>query len=204
MALDTWMIYAAAVIGLSLMPGPNGLLALTHGALYGRRLTLFTISGGVLGFALLLALSMFGIGAVLGASVQAFTVMKWIGGAYLVWLGIRVWRSPPPNLEPVAQGPRARHGWSLFRQGFSTAVINPKVVLFFAAFLPPFIDPHRNLVTQFAVMAATFAVIEFSVEMEIAWLASSVRAWLQRSGRRFNQICGAMFALFGAGLTLGR
>ena len=203
MALDTWLIYVAAVIGLALMPGPNGLLALTHGALYGRRLTLFTIGGGVLGFALLLALSMFGIGAVLGASVQAFTVMKWIGGAYLVWLGIRVWRSPPPALELAARASRRRHGWSLFRQGFSTAVINPKVVLFFAAFLPPFIDPHRSLVAQFVVMAASFAVIEFSVETMIAWLASSVRGWLQRSGKRFNQVCGATFALFGAALTLG-
>src|SRR5882762_6454453 len=99
MALHTWLIYVAAVIGLSLMPGPNGLLALTHGALYGRRLTLFTVSGGVLGFVLLLALSMFGIGAVLGASVHALTMMKWIGGAYLVWLGIQVWRSPPPVVE---------------------------------------------------------------------------------------------------------
>jgi len=203
MALDTWLIYVAAVIGLALMPGPNGLLALTHGALYGRRLTLFTIGGGVLGFALLLALSMFGIGAVLGASVQAFTVMKWIGGAYLVWLGIRVWRSPPPALELAARASRPRHGWSLFRQGFSTAVINPKVVLFFAAFLPPFIDPHRSLVAQFVVMAASFAIIEFSVETMIAWLASSVRSWLQRSGKRFNQVCGATFALFGAALTLG-
>src|SRR5687768_1791613 len=84
MALDTWLIYLAAATGLALMPGPNGLLALTHGALYGRRMTLFTISGGVLGFVLVLALSMFGIGAVLGASVHALTVMKWLGGAYLV------------------------------------------------------------------------------------------------------------------------
>ena len=203
MALDTWLIYVVAATGLALMPGPNGLLALTHGALYGRRLTLFTISGGVLGFLLLLALSMFGIGAVLGASVQALTVMKWIGGAYLVWLGIQVWRSPPPDLELGGRQPRPRHGWSLFRQGFSTAVINPKVVLFFAAFLPQFIDPQRSLAMHFVVMAASFAVIEFLVESTIAWLASSVRAWLHRSGKRFNQLCGAMFALFGAGLTLG-
>jgi homoserine/homoserine lactone efflux protein len=204
MALDTWLIYVAAAASLALMPGPNGLLALTHGALYGRRLTLFTICGGVLGFVLLLALSMFGIGAVLGASVQALTVMKWIGGAYLVWLGIQVWRSPPPDLELGGPRPRSRNGWSLFRQGFSTAVTNPKVVLFFAAFLPPFIDPQRSLVTQFVVMAATFAVIEFFVEVLITWLASSVRGWLHRSGKRFNQLCGTMFALFGVGLTLGR
>ena len=203
MELHTWLIYTMATIGLSLMPGPNGLLALTHGALHGPRLTLFTIGGGVLGFLVLLALSMFGIGAVLGASVQALAWMKWIGGAYLVWLGIQVWRSPAPDLTPT--GPRAgpRRALSLFRQGFSTAVTNPKVVLFFAAFLPPFIDPHRSLATQFIVMAITFAVIEFVVESAVALLAGSVRGWLQRSGKRFNRVCGAMFGLFGAGLAAG-
>jgi homoserine/homoserine lactone efflux protein len=204
MALGTWLIYLAAATGLALMPGPNGLLALTHGALYGRRMTLFTICGGVLGFVVVLALSMFGIGAVLGASVQALTVMKWIGGAYLVWLGIQVWRSPPPDLELAERQPRSRHGWSLFSQGFLSAVTNPKAVLFFVAFLPPFIDPHRSLVTQFVVMAATFAVIEFFVELLMTWLASSVRGWLHRSGKRFNQLFGAMFVLIGAGVTLGR
>lgn len=204
MALDTWLIYLAAATGLALMPGPNGLLALTHGALYGRRMTLFTISGGVLGFVLVLALSMFGIGAVLGASVHALTVMKWLGGAYLVWLGIQVWRSPPPALEVAQQQQqRARHGWSLFSQGFLSAVTNPKAVLFFVAFLPPFIDPHRDLVTQFVVMAATFAVIEFLVELLMTWLASSLRGWLHRSGKRFNQVFGAVFVLIGAGVTLG-
>lgn len=203
MALGTWLIYLAAATGLALMPGPNGLLALTHGALYGRRITLFTICGGVLGFVLVLALSMFGIGAVLGASAQALTVMKWLGGAYLVWLGIQVWRSPPPALEVASQRPRLRHGWSLFSQGFLSAVTNPKAVLFFVAFLPPFIDPHRDLVTQFVVMAATFAVIEFFVELLMALLASSMRGWLHRSGKRFNQIFGAVFVLIGAGVTLG-
>jgi homoserine/homoserine lactone efflux protein len=121
-----------------------------------------------------------------------------------VWLGIQVWRSPPPGLEPGGQQADPRRGSSLFRQGFSTAVTNPKVVLFFAAFLPPFIDPHRSLLMQFAVMAVSFAVIEFCVEALIASLASSVRGWLQRSGKRFNRLCGAMFALFGAGLVLSR
>jgi threonine/homoserine/homoserine lactone efflux protein len=203
MALHTWLIYAMATSGLSLMPGPNGLLALTHGALHGPRLTLFTISGGVLGFLVLLALSMFGIGAVLGASAQALTLMKWIGGAYLVWLGLQVWRAPAPELQATGSHAPVRHGWSLFTQGFSTAVINPKVVLFFAAFLPPFIDPHRSLATQFIVMATTFAVIEFIVESAVALLASGVRGWLQRSGKKFNRVCGAMFALFGAGLAAG-
>src|SRR6478752_3742761 len=91
MEFHDWLLYLAASIGLSLSPGPNGLLALTHGALHGRRKALFTISGGVSGFVLVIALSMFGIGALLQASVVWLTVLKWLGGAYLVWLGIQPW-----------------------------------------------------------------------------------------------------------------
>ena len=93
MSLDTWLIYLLATIGLSLSPGPNGLLALTHGALHGRGKAIYTILGGVTGFVIVIALSMFGIGALLKASIVWITVLKWVGGAYLVWLGIQVWRS---------------------------------------------------------------------------------------------------------------
>src|SRR5205809_7991482 len=95
----TWLLYTAAALGLSLSPGPNSLLALTHGALHGRRKALYTISGGAVGFTIVIALSMFGIGALLAASLVWLTVMKWVGGAYLVWLGIQVWRSPPLGIE---------------------------------------------------------------------------------------------------------
>lgn len=92
MALHTWLIYLTAVFGLSLTPGPNGLLALTHGALYGHRRALWTVTGGMLGFVLLMALSMFGLAALLKASVHALLVLKWLGAAYLIWLGIQLWR----------------------------------------------------------------------------------------------------------------
>src|SRR5882724_1657120 len=116
MDLHTWLVYLAAAIGLSLSPGPNGLLALTHGALHGRRKALFTIFGGALGFVVVIALSMFGIGALLQASLVWLTVMKWVGGAYLVWLGVQVWHSPPIGIDATLSAlPRA--GWSLFRQG---------------------------------------------------------------------------------------
>jgi hypothetical protein len=95
MDFHTWLIYLLAAIGLSLSPGPNGLLALTHGALHGRRRALYTVFGGACGFVAVIALSMFGIGALLQASLAWLTVMKWVGGLYLVWLGIQVWRAPP-------------------------------------------------------------------------------------------------------------
>src|ERR1700752_2814724 len=145
MNVNTWLIYLLAAVGPSLSPGPNGLLALTHGALHGRRKAMYTIFGGALGFVAVIALSMFGIGALLKASLLWLTVMKWVGGAYLVWLGIQVWRAPPIGLDAAAPAePRA--GWSLFRQGLLSALTNPKGILFFAAFLPQFIDPARSLV----------------------------------------------------------
>ena len=201
MDLHTWLIYLLATIGLSLSPGPNGLLALTHGALHGRHKALYTIFGGALGFIAVIALSMFGIGALLKASLVWLTVMKWVGGAYLVWLGIQVWRSPPLGIE-VRGSAKPRAPWSLFRQGALSALTNPKGLLFFAAFLPQFIDPERSLLVQFIVMAGTFAAIEIATEVFIASMAHRISPWLARVGRRFNQACGGVFMAIGVALPL--
>lgn len=216
MDLHTWLIYTAAALGLSLSPGPNSLLVLAHGALWGPRRTLATIAGGAAGFVALYALSMFGIGALLQASVSALVAMKWIGGAYLAWLGVQVWRAPPLAVDLLARdkvqpahagtppltratGPSAA---ALARQGLLAAATNPKGILFLAAFLPQFVDPARSLWLQFLVMAGTFVVIEFAVELFIAGAAHRIRPWLARVGRRFNQACGGVFIAIGLALPL--
>ena len=201
MDLHTWLIYLLAALGLSLSPGPNGLLALTHGALHGRRKTLYTIFGGALGFIVVVGLSMYGIGALLKASLVWLTVLKWVGGAYLIWLGIQVWRSPPIGFE-VQGATEPRAGWSLFRQGALSALTNPKGILFFAAFLPQFIDPARSLFVQFLIMAGTFAAIEIGTELFIASMAHRISPWLKRVGKRFNQACGGVFMAVGLALPL--
>jgi len=201
MSLDTWLIYLLAAIGLSLSPGPNGLLALTHGALHGHGKAMYTIAGGAVGFVVVIALSMFGIGALLQASLLWLTVLKWLGGAYLVWLGIQVWRSPPIGLEPSGDA-SPRRGASMFRQGALSALTNPKALLFFAAFLPQFIDPARSLWLQFLIMAGTFALVEVLTELLIARAAQRISPWLQRVGRRFNQACGGVFVAIGVALPL--
>lgn len=208
MAWDTWIVFLLASIGLSLSPGPNGLLALTHGALHGTRRTLFTIGGGVAGFVLVIAASMFGIGALVLQSAAWLTALKWAGGAYLVWLGVQVWRAPPvaDRMGPAPAGRPARasvrSGASLARQGFLSAATNPKALLFFVAFLPQFIDPAASLVLQFAVMAATFAATEIATELALAGAAQRIRPWLARVGRRFNQACGGVFVALGVALPL--
>jgi homoserine/homoserine lactone efflux protein len=201
MEFNTWLIYLLAAIGLSLSPGPNGLLALTHGALHGRRKALYTIFGGAFGFVVVIALSMFGIGALLKTSLGWLMVMKWVGSAYLVWLGIQVWRSPPIGID-VGGSAEARAGWSLFQQGALSALTNPKGLLFFTAFLPQFIDPARSLFVQFVIMAGTFAAIEIATEVLIASMAHRISRWVRRVGRRFNQACGGVFMAIGVALPL--
>jgi len=201
MNLDTWLIYLLAATGLSLSPGPNGLLALTHGALHGWHRALYTVVGGACGFVAVIALSMFGIGALLKASLAWLTVMKWVGGAYLIWLGIQVWRSAPIGVAIHGSAVR-RAGWSLFQQGALSALTNPKALLFFAAFLPQFIDPARSLLVQFVIMAGTFAAIEIATEVGIAGMAHRISPWLRRVGRRFNQACGGVFMAIGVALPL--
>ncbi|PSU33892.1 LysE family translocator [Photobacterium lutimaris] len=202
MTLETWVLYLVAVTGLAFAPGPNGLLALSHGALYGRKKTLPTILGGVTGFMGVIAISMFGIGSLMMASAHVLSLLKWIGGAYLVYLGIQLWRSPTITLETTSAndlGNTAR-----FRQGLLAAIANPKVILFFGAFLPQFMTPETSLLAQFIILAATFAVVEFSVEFFVACIAHQLRPWLQKSGQRFNRGCGSVFALLGASLPLSQ
>jgi threonine/homoserine/homoserine lactone efflux protein len=204
MALHTWLLYLVAAFGLSLTPGPNSLLVLTHGALHGHRKTLFTVGGGALGFVALIGLSMMGIGALLKASVHALLVLKLVGGAYLVWLGWQLWRAPAIHLRPDAARQTAVRGREMFRQGLLTAVSNPKALLFYGAFLPQFIDPARDLLTQFIVMATVFVAVEVLVEYLLALLAHRIRPWLERAGKNFNRVCGGMFAAMGVALPMTR
>ncbi len=203
MALHTWLLYLVAAFGLSLTPGPNSLLILTHGALHGQRKTLFTVAGGALGFLVLIALSMLGIGAVLQASAHALTVLKFVGGAYLIWLGIGLWRAPPVQLQANAESGDTRSS-AMFRQGLLTAISNPKALLFYGAFLPQFIDPRRDLLAQFVLMATIFVLVEIAVEYLLALLAQRIRPWLERAGKRFNRVCGGLFVAMGLALPMTR
>jgi len=201
MIWQTWTLYALAAIGLSLTPGPNGLLALTHGAMHGTRKTLATITGGSLGFGLIIGLSMFGIGALLATWAGLLVIMKWLGGAYLVWLGIQLVRSDPIDISrsKTASSTKFR---TLFGQGLVSAISNPKGILFFVAFLPQFVNSEESLFTQFLIMAMTFIVIEFAYELTVATLADRIKPLLVRAGKNFNRVFGGVFIAIGVLLPL--
>jgi homoserine/homoserine lactone efflux protein len=206
MSLELWIVYLAAAVGLSLTPGPNGLLALTHGARFGAARASFTVLGGVTGFLVLIAASLAGLGALLATSEQAFTVAKWIGAAYLVWLGLRLWKAPPPSVDAAhdAAGHADRRRSRLFAQGFLVAVSNPKALIFFAAFLPQFMLPHASYWVQLAVLGGTFVVVEFLYELMVAGFAQRLAPWLARHGRWFNRVTGCTFVGIGALLATAR
>ena len=201
MTWQTWSLYALAAIGLSLTPGPNGLLALTHGAMHGTKKTLATITGGSLGFGLIIGLSIFGIGALLATWAGVLVIMKWLGGAYLVWLGIQLIRAAPIDISRSKNTGTARFR-TLFGQGLFSAISNPKGILFFVAFLPQFVNPRESLFTQFVLMAMTFIVIEFIYEFTVASLADRIKPLLVRAGKNFNRVFGGVFIAIGVLLPL--
>ncbi|MDG2496593.1 MAG: LysE family translocator [Aquiluna sp.] len=201
MTWQTWILYAVAAAGLSLTPGPNGLLALTHGALYGAKKTIATIMGGSLGFALIIGLSMFGIGALLATAAGWLVVLKWAGGAYLVWLGVQLIRADPIRIQAV-ENPKNITASSLFSQGLFSALSNPKGILFFVAFLPQFVGTETSLFTQFLIMALTFVLIEFGYEIAVASMADKIKPWLAKAGKKFNLFIGLVFVIIGVLLPL--
>lgn len=196
---EIWIVYVIAAVGLSVTPGPNGLLSLTHGVRFGFARTVFTVLGGVCGFLVLVAASLAGMGALLAASETAFTIAKWLGAAYLVYLGFRLWRAPAAavgadaDAEAGGRTPPLR----LFAEGFLVAVSNPKALIFFAAFLPQFMVPGASFWLQFAVLGGTFAFTEFCYELVLAGTAQRIAPWLSRHGRWFNRVTGGTFVGIG-------
>lgn len=203
MSLELWLVYLLAAIGLSLTPGPNGLLSLTHGAVFGFRSTVYTVFGGALGFLILITASLVGLGALLAASEEAFTVLKWVGAAYLVYLGFRTWRAPPPLIStiPGCDKMSTARPLRLFSQGFLVAVSNPKGLIFFAAFLPQFMVAGMSFPVQLVIFGGTFVIVEVVYELLLAQAAQKIAPWLARHGRWFNRATGGMFVGIGVAMT---
>lgn len=202
MPLETWLLYVVTVFFVSATPGPNMLLALNHGIRYGVRHTLPTLLGLLCALGLIMAGSAAGLGALLAASETAFTVVKYSGAAYLIYLGVKTWRAEP---VPLSAGDTVPHGpaWQRFSTGFLVAMSNPKAFVFFAALFPQFMNAALPQGPQLAILAATFYVIETSWQFAYAGGGARLRQWLD-SPRRLkwmNRAAGGAFGLAGVALT---
>jgi len=166
MTLHLWLVYTGVIVALIAIPGPSALISMTHGLRYGQRRAIATIVGGASAALLLMTGSALGLGAILAASTTAFMLLKVVGAAYLIWLGISAWRAktgPVTEDDNVALPVDEPGVFTLFRRGFTVGISNPKDLLFFAALFPNFIDTSAPHVGQFALLALTWTVLDCSI-----------------------------------------
>ena len=207
MTLSTYLLYVAAVALLIVTPGPTMLMCMTNSINHGPRRAMTSVAGAVTAVLGVMVLSAMGLGALLATSETAFTTAKVIGAAYLIWLGIRTFRSDAVlKIGEVATPSSRSSSRSFYLQGFLVGASNPKAVLFFAAFFPQFLNPQAPILPQFAALALTFMAMEFTVLTTCALGVSRLVPLLQSSRpvRWINRICGGLFTLMGGLLLLSR
>ena len=199
MSFENWAAFAAASAILLVIPGPTILLVVSYALGQGWRTALPMAVGVALGDFTAMTLSLLGLGAVLAASATLFTMLKWCGAAYLVWLGIKLWRAggaldAKPRTDAVSATKMLGHAWLV-------TALNPKGLTFFIAFLPQFIDPKLALLPQIGVFGATFLTLAFANVITYALIASRARRVVQspRTMRAINRTGGSL--LIGAGIA---
>ena len=188
---------------LCLTPGPAVLYVISSGLRAGARKSIASILGILAANAVYFAISATGVGALLLASYNLFFAVKWIGAAYLVYVGLMALFGKS-EIMPAEEGtPTTIGGWRLFRDGFILQASNPKAIVFFTALLPQFIDPHASVVTQVLILAITSAVIEFFVLLGYGSAAgrASALAHQPRYAAWTNRVAGALLIGAGAGLA---
>jgi threonine/homoserine/homoserine lactone efflux protein len=204
MTLQTWLLYVAAVAVLTVTPGPAVLMSVSSGMRHGVRRTFVSVLGNITALCIIMTVSAIGLGATLAASEKFFQAIKWLGVAYLIYVGIKTFRSQQSTFDVADESASVKRIGllRLYANGFLIGASNPKALLFFTAFFPQFINPAAPQVPQFLALVATFVVFEMSCLMLYANFASRAAPWLRKPGRAtmFNRLCGATFV--GAGALL--
>ncbi|NQD78781.1 LysE family transporter [Pseudomonas sp. CrR14] len=194
MALETWLAFFVACWLISLSPGAGAIASMSAGLQYGFLRGYWNALGLQLGLALQIAIVAAGVGAVLATSALAFSLIKWFGVAYLVYLGWRQWRALPADMTVSGERPIGRP-LSLVLRGFLANFGNPKAIVFMLAVLPQFINPHAPLTEQYLIIGATMVTVDLIVMAGYTGLAVRVLRLLRtpRQQRIMNRSFGALF-----------
>ena len=195
MALDTWLAFFVACWVISLSPGAGAIASMSSGLQYGFWRGYWNALGLQIGLALQIAIVAAGVGAILSASALAFSLIKWFGVAYLVWLAIAQWRALPSDLATGAAERPIGRPLTLVLRGFLVNASNPKAVVFMLAVLPQFIHPQEPLVPQYLIMGVTMIVVDLIVMAGYTGLASRVLRALRtpRQQRMMNRTFAGLF-----------
>lgn len=202
MQSSNWLAFCSVSLLAGVTPGPAVVLAISNSVEHGPRRALISSLGNVLGLFIMSAFVMLGLGVLLAASAIGFTTLKILGAGYLVYLGVRQWRSRGLSRSTVGVGSASVTGGRLFRQGLYVALTNPKALLFYAALFPQFLTRHRPLPEQFFILTTTFALCIFLVHVVYVLLAHSVKSYLAnpRLLHFFNRVVGAVYIGLGLGM----
>ncbi len=199
MSFETWLAFVAASAVLLVIPGPTILLVISYGLGQGWRAALPSAVGVALGDFTAMTLSMLGIGVLLAASATLFTTLKFVGAAYLIWLGFKLWRAggslgAQPRSDTSSSLKMVGHAWLI-------TALNPKSITFFVAFLPQFIDQRADFWTQMLIFETTFLALAFANALTYGLIASRARKLVsnERAIGVFNKVGGGL--LIGAGVA---
>jgi homoserine/homoserine lactone efflux protein len=201
MSLSLYLAFVLAVSILMLIPGPNVALIVANSMAHGARYGLMTVAGTSAAMVLQLTLTGLGMTAVLGELSRAFDLLRWAGVAYLLWLAMAAWRAPAADLSLTAPEPKALR--RIFWRGFLVSLTNPKTLLFYAAFLPQFINARSPAAPQLVLLAATFIALAIALDSVWALLAARCRGMLGY-GRLRNRLSGGFLTAAAFGLALAK
>jgi threonine/homoserine/homoserine lactone efflux protein len=205
MSIELWFAFVAASAVLLIIPGPTILTVISYSMAHGRRANVPLVAAVALGDSTALAVSLLGLGALLATSAFWFTVVKWVGGLYLLYLGIKMLRagvSPHEVSAPTAPGSR----WKLFANTYLVTALNPKGIVFFVAFLPQFINQNAGVTQQLWVLAITFVAMATLNATLYAIFAGSARKVLAspRAQRYFSLAGGSLLSAAGVWALLAK
>jgi threonine/homoserine/homoserine lactone efflux protein len=205
MPIETWLAFAAASAVLLIIPGPTILTVISYSVTHGRSAAIPLIAAVALGDSTALALSLVGLGSLLAASALAFTIVKWLGGAYLIYLGVRMLRAGASGTATMSAAPAGSRR-RLFANTYAVTATNPKGIIFFMAFLPQFVDPHAAVAPQMWILAVTFVALAI-VNATLYTIFAGYAAGLLTSGkarRWFNIGGGSLLSAAGVWTVLAR
>lgn len=201
MSFEHWIVFVAASAVLLAIPGPTVLLVISYALGHGRKAATSTVAGVALGDFTAMTASMLGLGMLLTTSAALFTTLKWIGAAYLVYLGIKLWRAPVSTdaADTVTTDAPKERPIRIFLHTYIVTAVNPKSIVFFVAFLPQFLDTSRPVLRQMFVFESTFLVLATLNAALYGLLASTARKSIRKPSiqRTVNRIGGSL--MIGAG-----
>jgi len=204
MELTIWLSYVAMISALIAFPGPSSLLITMHGYQYGFKKSNFTILANLLGSLVLMILSALGLGILISTSEVFFSIVKYLGAAYLIYIGFKTWRksSVIPNKNNSSNN-YSESTSSMFKQGFFTGISNPKDLVFFAALFPVFINSEQPILGQFFILMLTWLVIDYIIKVFYSLTGKRINKQFSSSAfvTVFNRITGGMFVVAGLALA---